>query len=95
MFGFDLSKRAFVATSTATALFVDAARMPVYLWTEWDRMGQVRSVVAAATVGVLVGTLLGGKILHTIPEHYFRKIVSILVLTLGIAMIFLINSERG
>jgi hypothetical protein len=33
LFGFDLSKSAFVATSTATGLFVDLSRMSVYLWT--------------------------------------------------------------
>jgi uncharacterized membrane protein YfcA len=30
--GFGLTKRSFVATATATALFVDGARLPVYLW---------------------------------------------------------------
>lgn len=95
MFGFELSKTAFVATSTAISFFVDAARMPVYLWTEWNRMGQVWPFLVTATAGVLVGTLAGERILRSIPERLFRKIASALILALGIAMIFLINSERG
>lgn len=38
LFGFDLSKQAFVATSTAVGLLVDAARTPVYLATQWNEL---------------------------------------------------------
>ena len=46
MLGFDLPKERFVATATAIALFVDAARMPVYLWPgdpRWKPFGRSSS----------------------------------------------------
>jgi uncharacterized membrane protein YfcA len=45
-------------------------------------------LIAAATVGVLVGTIGGGCILKRIPEKLFRRIVAVPVLALGIWMFF-------
>jgi uncharacterized membrane protein YfcA len=39
----------------------------------------------AATVGVVVGTVAGRRLLQQIPEPLFRKVVSALILALGIA----------
>src|SRR5205823_2223914 len=36
MLGFDVPKESFVATATAIGLFVDAARLPVYLVSQWQ-----------------------------------------------------------
>jgi hypothetical protein len=38
MLGFELSKESFVATTTAIALVVDAARIPVYFITQHERI---------------------------------------------------------
>ena len=43
MLGFELPKAAFVATATAIALVVDAARMPVYAWTDGARLAADRA----------------------------------------------------
>src|SRR5512132_396744 len=40
LLGFDVDKRAFVATATAIGIVVDTARMPVYVATEARGMGQ-------------------------------------------------------
>jgi uncharacterized membrane protein YfcA len=95
LFGFDLPKEAFVATATATALLVDLARMPVYLWSEWDGITRVWPLILAAAAGVLLGTLIGERVLRRIPEQAFRKVVSGLILLLGIVTIFLLNSGQS
>src|SRR5439155_1538597 len=76
MLGFDVPKDAFVATATAVALMVDGARMPVYFATQGREIVGVWPAVAAATAGVLAGTLLGQRVLRRIPEPLFRRVVS-------------------
>jgi len=87
MLGFEVPKEAFVATATAAALMVDGARMPVYLVTQGREIVGVWPVLVASTIGVLAGTLVGARILAHVPESVFRRVVSALVLILGIAMI--------
>jgi uncharacterized membrane protein YfcA len=87
LMGFDLSKEAFVATATAVALVVDGARMPVYLWTERNALVPLWPQIAAATAGVLVGTLAGVRVLRRIPDRVFRPGVSILIAALGVYML--------
>jgi uncharacterized membrane protein YfcA len=88
MLGFDLSKESFVATATAIALVVDGARMPVYLATHRDRIFQLWPILLIATSGVIGGTLLGTQLLDRIAERTFKRVVSVLVLGLGVFMFF-------
>jgi len=84
LMGFDLPKETFVATATDVGLMVDAARLPVYLWTGWRGMLHVSVEIAIATAGVLVGTLAGARVLRRIPERLFRPAVSALIALLGV-----------
>ena len=88
MLGFDLSKESFVATATVIALVVDGARMPVYFVTEHERILQLWPIVLVATIGVTGGTWLGTHLLDRIPERTFKRVVSLLVLGLGVFMFF-------
>jgi uncharacterized membrane protein YfcA len=87
MLGFDLPKERFVATATAIALVVDAARMPVYVVVERAQVAAIWPLVVVATVGVVGGTLAGQRVLALVPEQRFRQIVGAIVLLLGIAML--------
>jgi uncharacterized membrane protein YfcA len=87
LMGFDIRKEAFVATATAVGLLVDGARMPVYFFTQWGDIAKAWPYVAAATVGVVAGTLGGERLLRRIPEQKFRKVVSGIILILGVALI--------
>jgi uncharacterized membrane protein YfcA len=80
-----------VATATAIGILVDVARMPVYIWSEWGHLIDVWPLIAAAAIGVVIGTLAGERVLRLIPERHFRKIVSGLILALGLVMIFAIH----
>lgn len=87
LMGFDLQKREFVATATAVGLLVDAARMPVYLVAEGARLQALAVPIVIATSGVIVGTLLGGRLLRIVPEPAFRAVVALLLASLGAAML--------
>jgi uncharacterized membrane protein YfcA len=87
LLGFDLSKRAFVATATAVGLIVDGARMPVYLATEGPHLQPLIVLIAVAIAGVIAGTLLGGRVLSRIPERTFRIVVAAVLATLGAVMV--------
>ena len=87
LLGFDIRKDAFVATATAVGLLVDGARMPVYFLTQWHDISAAWPYVAAATAGAIAGTLVGQRLLAWIPEAAFRRVVSALILCLGVALL--------
>ena len=87
LLGFDLPKRAFVATATATGVIVDVARMPVYLATQQVQLATLWVPICIAIVATLIGTVLGKRYLERIPEPLFRKLVAVLVLGLGAYML--------
>ncbi len=87
MLAFDVPKEAFVATSTAIGVMVDLARLPVYLATESSDLVAIWPKIALATAGTLAGTMLGMKLLEKISESIFKKVVSAVILILGITVL--------
>lgn len=85
LLGFDLNKRAFVATATAIGLIVDAARMPVYLAGQGAQLRALSSMIAFAIAGVIVGTLAGKRVLTRLPDRLFRRAIATLLALLGAA----------
>lgn len=83
MLGLGVPKEAFVATATAIALLVDAARVPVYLWAEGGEMAAHAWAIGVATAGVMLGTLVGGPLVRKIPARAFQRVVGALILLLG------------
>jgi uncharacterized membrane protein YfcA len=87
LLGVELPKHAFVTTATAVALMVDAARVPVYVWSMGDAMARLSVWIVIATIGVVVGTLIGLRLLARIPEYLFRRVVAVVLAVLGAAMV--------
>lgn len=87
LLGFGLSRDAFVATATAIALFVDGARLPIYLATAGSEIWAQRNAALIATAGVVAGTVIGARVLRRIPEPLFRRVVAILLLILGVSLL--------
>ena len=87
MTGIGVSRDAFVATATATGLIVDLARMPVYFAVYWREIFDHWHWVAIMTGGVIVGTIIGMKVLRRIPESRFMTVVSVLLIALGIWLV--------
>jgi uncharacterized protein len=84
LLAFPMAPATFVATATATALAVDAVRLPIYLWRAGGAVASYWLPCAVATVGVLVGTLLGERTLMGISAERFRRIVSLAIGLIGI-----------
>lgn len=87
MLGMRVSKESFVATATAIALIVDGARMPVYAVVQAKEVLAIWPLLLLAIIGVVVGTLAGERILRRIPDQIFRRVVSLIILCLGISML--------
>jgi uncharacterized protein len=87
LLGFNLSRDSFVATATAVALFVDGARMPIYIVSRRQEIPTLWPWIALATIGVVIGTLLGSRVLSVIPETGFRRVLAVILAALGATMI--------
>lgn len=88
LLGFNLTKQEFVATATGIGLIVDGARMPVYFASRFSDLIQLWLPISVASAGVLLGTWLGKATLSKIPESIFKRVVSMIILVLGITMLF-------
>jgi uncharacterized protein len=84
---FGLSREALVATATASAILVDAARVPIYAATSGGDIASWWPTVAALTAGAVAGTIVGTPVLRRLPESLFRTIVATLLVGLGLTMI--------
>lgn len=84
LLGFGLTPAAFVATSTAVGLLVDAARVPIYFQRAGPALAAACLPIAVASVGVVAGTLLGERLLFGLPPALFRRVVAALVGVLGV-----------
>ena len=91
LLGFRLERHTFVATATAIALFVDGARMPVYFYTHGAELRQMADVIVVSSVAVIAGTVFGQQVLRRIPEPTFRRVVAVLLIALGIALLWRTN----
>jgi uncharacterized membrane protein YfcA len=87
LLGFRLDKDQFVATATGIALMVDVARVPVYLTSEWAQIASIWQLVLIATIGVIIGTVGGKKILEKMPQYVFKKTVASIILLIGILVL--------
>jgi hypothetical protein len=87
LLGFDLRREAFVAAATAVAVVVDAVRAPIYLVTQWDAVEPLAGLLALAGAAVVAGTWLGGRMRERVPEGAFRRVVSAVVLLIGVLLL--------
>ena len=87
MLGFNVRKESFVATAAAIGLFVDGARLPVYLVAQGRDIVNIWPLLAVLTLGVVIGTLLGTRLLGGIPQRVFRRSIAVLLVALGVYMI--------
>jgi uncharacterized protein len=86
LLGFQLQPRQIVATATAAALLVDAARVPIYFLSAGPVIAGATRLWVAASVGVTIGTFLGVPVLSRIPESRYRRLVGGLLLLLGLSL---------
>lgn len=87
MLGFEVPKESFVATSAAIALVVDGARLPVYLATQWHPILDLWPILLLLIAAVVVGTILGTRLLARLPQQSFRQLIGVLLVCLGLYMV--------
>lgn len=81
---FGLPPVVFVATATAIGLLVDAARTPVYVWHSGRVLLTHWAPLVVATAGVLVGTVVGERLLLGLSRRRFGQIIGAAIGALGI-----------
>ena len=78
-----------MATATATGLQVDAARTPVYLWHSAPVLLTLWAPIMIATVGVLIGTILGERLLLGLSPRRYGQTIGAAIGALGIWMLLM------
>ena len=87
MLSFALPPVRYVATATATAMLVDLVRTPIYVWRAGGILASVITPLAVATIGVLIGTVLGERILLGLSIRQFRYAIAVLIGLLGVWLV--------
>jgi uncharacterized membrane protein YfcA len=90
LLGFQLKPRQLVATATASALLVDAARVPIYFLTDGAVIKSSVRLLLVLSAGVTVGTFIGVPILGRIPESGYRRLVGGLLIALSLSLLLLL-----
>jgi uncharacterized protein len=83
MLAFRLTPIRFVATATAIGVLVDITRTPVYLWHAGDELLILWYPITLAAIGVLIGTVVGERILFGLSVRRFSYVVGIAIGALG------------
>jgi uncharacterized membrane protein YfcA len=63
----------------------------VYIATSGAALESQAALIAAASVGVVVGTFAGVPTLRRIPERVYRPLVGVLLILLGLSLLLLHN----
>ncbi len=84
---FNLPKEAYVATSAAIALVIDATRIPTYLVTKTVQDSSAYILLAFLCVMAYLGVRSGKVFLKRINQETFRRIVAIAILAVGIKIL--------
>lgn len=87
MAAFNLSKNTFIATSAFIDFMIDLSRSVVYYNNGYIHTHDLKYVPFLFVIGV-VGTYLGKKILHYIPQDKFRMLSLILILIIGCVTLY-------
>jgi len=87
LLGFRLQPRQLVATATASALLVDAARVPIYVLTSGSVIGARVDLWVPVLVGVTIGTFVGVPILGHMSTNVYRRLIGALLLLLALSLV--------
>ena len=85
MLSLSLSPVRYVAT--ATAMLVDIVRTPIYVWRAGGVLTTLVLPLSVATAGVLIGTVLGERILLGLSIRQFRYAIAVLIGLLGLWLV--------
>ena len=87
LLGFRLQPRQLVATATASALLVDAARLPIYVLTSGSVIWARVDLWVPVLVGVTIGTFVGVPILGHMSTNVYRRLIGALLRLLAVSLV--------
>jgi len=61
--------------------------MPIYVWRAGSGLASFALLIAVATVGVIIGTLFGERLLFGLSPRVFQRLIAILIGALGVWVI--------
>ncbi len=61
--------------------------MPVYLVTNGSDIAANVRLLAILSVGAIIGTFLGAPILRRLPDVAFRRVLAVILVVLGLALV--------
>lgn len=94
MAAFNMEKSVFIATSAFIDLMIDVSRTFVYYDNGYIHGHDLKYVPFLVVIGI-VGTFLGKKLLHFIPQSRFRKVSLILILVIGLVTLIKLFFQEG
>ncbi|MDY0779261.1 sulfite exporter TauE/SafE family protein [Tenacibaculum sp. IB213877] len=83
MAAFNLEKSVFIATSAFIDFLIDFTRTFVYYQNGYIKTNVLIYLPFLIAIGI-IGTYIGKKILHYIPQEHFKQISLILILLIGV-----------
>ncbi len=87
MAAFDLRKATFIGTTGAISLLLDSTRLVTYV----SRGIRVNQVLLWALIlfipASFLGAYVGKRVVHKIPQKYFRDVVSVFLLIVGVKLL--------
>lgn len=86
MTAFALPKEQYIATIALVALIVDATRIPLYFW-QWFLERQYYFLIPLLLLIALIGSYIGRKIVKSISEQIFRKVILIGIIILSLKFV--------
>lgn len=83
-----LDSQRFIATGVVLAVLVDVARMLVYGWSFSANTANVQwTMVLSASFSAFVGAYLGAKLLHKVTLRTIQRLVSVLLVLIGLGLV--------
>lgn len=87
LLNYNLSKEAFIATSTSIAILIDLSRIPVYIYQQAEQLRDAGLALVLITGVAFAGTLAGRGLLKKISLERFRKFVSVFLIAFGLFLL--------
>lgn len=87
LLNYNISKDAFIASGTLIACFVDATRIPLYIYNYGDKLSSHWLFIGGVVATAYIGTIIGKRVVTYLPLKAFKKIVAGVIILMGIVLI--------
>lgn len=83
---FGTPKVHYIATAAAIALAVDVTRIPIY-FSQGFLAAEYYWYLPVLFVAAIIGSLIGKRIIHKVPQKHFKTIVAVAITLVGIKLV--------